>query len=957
MTNHNQTYSVNQISDLIPSRNDHVTLVHHNIRSFNANGDQFLTLFDEINRAIDLFVFTETWFRDVHVSEVDNYNSYHTTRSQTGGGVSIYCHNSHISQKLDNFSGIFNTFEVVAAMVYFNDQIFQIVGVYRPPNSNKNQFLVEFEEYMSESTSENNLIILGDFNIDIGQDSVDAIDLVGLMTSFNCRSLIFDPTRISLSGRASTIDQIWTNVESDFDSGVIECDVSDHYAIVTSLRSAVSDEVYVKKFRDHSEDSLINLNDNMTEFFNTYPLYTSGSSLDDKLAYLMDGVKLIYNDCCPIRSKSYSPEFRHKPWIDKDLKRLMKFRYFLYTENRNSYIPSYLYKNFKTHVKKMVYFSRDNYIRKCFRSCANDTRKTWKAINKHLRNKKPRNQSFILNENGTLISSNLDVASKFNSYFSTVASELESGIPPPTRSPLSYVSNLSQESFYMSPCTPEEVGNLISGMPDKSCPLFEVPVFIYKLYSEPLSSIIADLFNDSIALGSFPDLLKIARIVPVHKKGERTNLSNYRPISVLPIISKIFERLMYIRLSEFLNRNNILVPHQFGFREKSSTSDAILELLDNVYSAISNSTFLVSVFLDFSRAFDTVHHEILLSKLRCYGVRGLAENWFRSYLSHRKQYVSIDDSFSPLSDIRLGVPQGSVLGPLLFLVYINDMYISCPRLKLVHFADDTTAFATSNNHACLNQIVNSEMESLVTWLRCNRLSLNISKTSYMIFGPFSQTSDLGLSVNGVTIERVTNFKFLGVMIDSKLNFKYQINNVLAKLNSFCGILRKSKTVPVPTLKTMYFSLAWSHLTYAILAWGKCSITSINRIERAQNRVIRLIYGSSDDEVYHANRMLKFRDAYEFYCILKLYRIVNFPQENPYFHERITSFQVDHGHLTRSASNGNLTGPLFLRSRCFGSFLFSSVNFWNVLPSSLRCIEAEKKFKGSLKNHLFERMLL
>ena len=809
---------------------------------------------------------------------------------------------------------------------------------------------------MSSRAPENNLIILGDFNIDLRQDSVDAIDLDGLMTSFNCRSLIYDPTRISSSGRASTIDHIWTNVDCDFNSGVVECDVSDHYAIFASFESTVPNEVYIKKFRDHSEDALIRLNDNMLEFFNSYPSCTSETSLDDKVLYLINGIKLIYDDSCPIRAKSYSPKFCSKPWIDKEIKKLIKFKHFFYTENRKSTIPSYVYKNFKKRVSKMTNISRNDYIRNCFRSCANNTKRTWKAINKHLRNQKPRNKSFLLKINGDIISSNSEVASRFNSYFSTVATDLENAIPPSTRSPLSYLTNLTHESFYMSPCASEEVRNLILGMADKSCPLFEVPVFIYKLYSEPLSVIICDLFNESIALGLFPDLLKIARVVPAHKKGDRTNISNYRPFSVLPIISKIFERLMFGRFTKFLNRNNILVPHQFGFREKLSTSDAILEFLDSVYSAISDGKFLISVFLDFSRAFDTVNHEILLSKLHCYGVRGLAANWFRSYLSLRKQYVSIDDSFSPLSDVRLGVPQGSVLGPLLFLVYINDMYTSCPQLRLVHFADDTTAFATNKCDTRLNQILNSELQSIVTWLRCNRLSLNISKTSYMAFGPSSHNTDLGLSINGIMIDQVTQFKFLGIVIDSNLNFKHQIDVVLAKINSFCGVIRRSNTVPVPVLKTMYFSLAWSHLSYGLLAWGKCSITSINRIERAQNRVIRLIFGSSDDEVYHTNRILKFRDAYEFYCTLKLYRIVNFPQQNSYFHTRISNYQIDHTHLTRFASNGNLTAPLFFRSRCFGSFLYSSVHFWNELPPSLRSIENDRKFKCALRNHLFERML-
>ena len=240
------------------------------------------------------------------------------------------------------------------------------------------------------------------------------------------------------------------------------------------------------------------------------------------------------------------------------------------------------------------------------------------------------------------------------------------------------------------------------------------------------------LFDNSLSEGIFPECFKTAKIINIFKPGNSNSIANYRPISMVPFLSKMFEKLMCARLDSYLKSNNILCINQFGFRKNSHTSDAIIEFLDYVYSSLDEKQSNIAVYLDFSRAFDTVKHEILMSRLQHNGIRGVMLNWFKSYLSNRKQYVSVKNSSSSMSNITLDVPQGSVLGPVLFLLYINDMHRSSDHSRFVHFADATTVFASDNGINNVHASVNRELVGVDNWLKTNRLSLNVSKTSYMI---------------------------------------------------------------------------------------------------------------------------------------------------------------------------------------------------------------------------------
>ena len=297
-----------------------------------------------------------------------------------------------------------------------------------------------------------------------------------------------------------------------------------------------------------------------------------------------------------------------------------------------------------------------------------------------------------------------------------------------------FMQEPNTDSLFLMPTNEAELLKLVSSLKSNKSPGFDgIKNELIKDIIHGIVIPLVHIFNLSVSSGIVPKQLKIAKVVPIFKKGDPQTLSNYRPISLLTSFSKILEKLVYDRTVTFLNKTKIFSKFQFGFREKHTTTHAILHFVDKVAQALDNHLHTVGVFLDFSKAFDTVDHEILISKLSYYGVRGIALSWFRSYLSDRKQYVSLNGIDSSRQTICCGVPQGSLLGPLLFILYINDFHLSSDVLSFIFFADDSSVFFSHENPEILLDTVNSELKKVILWIHANKLSLNLQKTNYMFF--------------------------------------------------------------------------------------------------------------------------------------------------------------------------------------------------------------------------------
>ena len=340
--------------------------------------------------------------------------------------------------------------------------------------------------------------------------------------------------------------------------------------------------------------------------------------------------------------------------------------------------------------------------------------------------------------------------------------------------------------------------------------------FVSKEVSAPLSRLI----NACLEVGHFPDFLKLARVTPVFKAGDPTEFGNYRPISVLSVFSKIFERVIQGRLLGFLNRQGSILGTQYGFRRGHSTYMAILDMVENIRKAWENGEHCLGIFIDFKKAFDTVDHQILLGKMEHLGIRGVPLELIRSYLTNRKQYVAYNGMESSQWGITVGVPQGSILGPLFFLLYINDLSRVSSFLRCILFADDTNVFVSHKDKRELFRRLGIELGKLSDWFAHNRLTLNYNKTEYVSFckpGIGISSADCALTIDGNPIREVNESKFLGVYIDKNISWRGHIGKIKTKISQTVGIIGRARSfMQGPQLLDLYNTMVLPHLQYCLM---------------------------------------------------------------------------------------------------------------------------------------------
>ena len=888
----NYTSVDNINNNLISMENTGFSVLHLNIRSAPKNLHSLKILLENINHNFCCIALSETWFKD---SNVDVYNlqgykhEYYTRDKKQGGGVSMFVDNDLTYKNRNDLGAPNDNYEMIWVEIFKdNYKLYSniIVGViYRVPNTNIDAFNEYMEGALNKIKCENKLAyVVGDFNIDLlnmstHQHTSEFLD-INFTNSF--LPLITKPTRITTTS-ATLIDNIFSNDYSKEEAfkGIIPEDISDHMPIFLIKQNSKTKKkgeniIYTRKFDDN----------NMKEFRNCL---THGKL--DKIIE-ENSPKLAYEEFDKIINTAFESSFplieikikynNKISWLTQGLRCSIKFKNKLFkiTKVYPTDVNIKKYKTYKNNLNKLLKSAeRDHYKQKLLKVKTN-LRKTWEIIKGIINKKRTHTPIVKLSINGKENTDKSQISNHFVEFFTNVGKSLDQKIPVSKTDPLDYIKFRNEVSIYLNPCDEVKVSKMIKSINDGAPGWDNMPACVLKKNLNCIAKPLTHLINLSLTNGYFPDELKLANVIPIYKACEKMMVTNYRPISLLSIVSKVFEKIFYTRLSTFLKDQKILYKHQFGFREKHSTYMALLVLMDKIINAIEANKFTIGIFLDFSKAFDTVNHEILLRKLDIYGIRGVANDWVRSYLNNRKQFVTVNGVKSKTMSIECGVPQGSILGPLLFLVYINDLATISNNMEMIMFADDSNFFATGKNIEDLSKKINSEINNITDWLQANRLSLNIKKTNFMIFSPHPRqvTPKITIKISNQPISQIEECRFLGVMIDSKLSWKSHIKHVTSKVAKSVGILGKArKVLGRKTLETLYYTMIYPYLLYCNIIWGNCNANTIWPIFKLQKMAVRLIMNvprrESTSQYFKKLHLVKVPDLYNISVSIFMYNFI------------------------------------------------------------------------------------
>ena len=483
-----------------------------------------------------------------------------------------------------------------------------------------------------------------------------------------------------------------------------------------------------------------------------------------------------------------------------------------------------------------------------------------------------------------------------------------------------------------------------------------------------LAPVLMKIFNQSLETGEFPDVMKLAEVVPLFKGKEHYLSKNYRPISLLTTVSKVLEKIVYKRVYDYLTKTGQLHDNQYGFREKHSCEHAIGHVLGNVLKGLENHLHSAVVLLDLSKAFDTIEHQILLKKLELYGIRGVALSWFESYLTNRKLRVkcrTTSNSNEVLSDeyaVNYGTPQGSCLGPLIFLIFVNDLTLHLDNTECVQFADDTSLIFTHRNLVYLNYLVESQLSAIQDWFYANRLTLNADKSSYLLYSNSKIANNkFTVNLNGVTLPRVNQAKLLGTWIDDKLTWDYHVTTLLNKLKCGIGMLRRSKhLLTVKSKKLLYFGQIQSNLNYCLVLWGPMIQKHLlDKIVKAQRIALQLINPLVlVDTLFKAEKILPVEQLIKLEQCKMGYKLCHtlLPKKLAkcmLTDHRDASVQKTHKYQTRHKEIPNL--PQVTSSKYRLSFLFTSISEYSKLSPELKEAKNLSAFVKCLKFNYFRSM--
>jgi len=932
----------------------HLKIVHINAQSIFNDSKQaeFVDLFS--SSGIDIIVVSETWLRDGFCVNMPNYNSYYVNRpsDRNGGGVAIFTKSSHQAKVISTSLGERNRPEYILLEVLVGSNKILVAGLYRPP---KVGFLDAFQEDIyNVSVNYKYVFVCGDLNARFNSGSEETKIICDVLGLCNLHCVPFGPT-FHIPGCDSNLDIISSNCPDlliafgqKMASGFSAHDLL--YAVYNLLVPPVRKQrITCRNFNNIATDDLFNDLENASweEIFNC-------NNINSKLEIFNGIITDVMDKHAPL--KTFTAKQTSQPWMTKFIRKLIKKRNKLRIKYlRTNSAPDYeKFKDMRNYVKQEIRSAKAKFFYSKFDMCMS-SKSTWATIRSlNIANKSaPANLIVPVND--------------LNQHYASVSSIKHPDLT--AKCIKEYCTAMPHRDinckFHFKYALPENIVKAINSIKSNAKGVDQIPVTFIKLCLPVILPVLEHIFNYSLQNSVFPTTWKKANILPLLKVKNPTEPKDYRPVSNLCPLSKALEKIVHQQVCDYLDKNNLFAEFQSGFRKNHSTVTALVKVTDDIRSAMDKKMMTLLVLLDLSKAFDCVHHKLLLTKLQYLGFSDAVVNWFSSYLCDRLQRVYMsNDLFSDWAEISTGVPQGSVLGPLLFLMYLFDLPTVISKQSNYHmYADDLqlySHFSVNEFDMQLNTIT-TDVVQVIDFCVKHNLTLNVAKTQVIILGSQRYLTKLKnmsisqLSINNCSIPYSTNVTNLGVVFDATLSWNDHCAAVVKKIFAILAQLRRSFSFMPPRVRKMVVSsLVFPHIDYASVVFTDLSATNNLKLQKAQNAAMRFITGTSRYDhitpVYNQLNILKVDQRRSLAVSKLVWKIIT--TKNPsYLYKSYTFTSISNSRCTRSCKN-MLQIPNHRLVKYNHSFHVCSSQLWN----QLKLYNFLNKSYAIVSNYIFNCLL-
>ena len=967
-------------------KNNNLTILQLNIRSLLSKQSELNSLLNTLHsnkNSPNLLLLSETHLTESKMRHVNlpNYKLICQNRtSKQGGGVAIAVHNSLKYKEREDLKYLNKSFfECIIIEIKMKSLPPVLVcSLYRPPNTKSKEFLKQYKLLLNaiEKTHKGETIIRMDHNLDLLKANIheETQEFLDINFEKNILPCITRPTRITKS-TATLIDNIFISqhLHNSFDSSILISDISDHMPSIVNIHDQKLDNTKSLEFKCRSlnEKTKITELNNLLSVVDWSTLHSNNvdvafNQFQSKIEESLDKIAPYKHITIP------NHKMWKEPWITKGLSNSMNKCIQLYKKTLIKNAPQHTYNKYKIYRNCLTKIKRNAkvsyYIQKCY-SLKSNVKKLWQLINNII--KKTNDKTTLIDYitiYGVECYDPHDISNHFGKFYSKLGENVVKSIPESKLTPNHYLSKLqiNPKTLYLHQITPSEIKKYINKLPSKDSSGYDnISNKLLKQIKYSILKPLAHIFNLSIVSGVFPANMKLSEIIPLYKKGTKDLMNNYRPISLLLTISKLLGKCMYTRLYKFITKNNIFYNKQYGFRNNHSCEQAIQNLYGHILQNKEDGIQTSAVFLDLSKAFDTISHDLLLEKLEKYGIRGLSNEWIKSYISNRCLQVKCltlscnKPELSNKYNINHGTAQGSCLGPLLFNLFCNDLYLNLEYCNIIMFADDITLYASHRNTHYLNYILQTDLKTIEDWLLANKLSLNISKTYAMKFnvGKEENNKKLSLQLNDTVIPLVTSTKFLGVTIDEDLNWTKHINNIISKISVNKNLIGRTRNIlNSHAKKCIYYSHIFSHISYANTIWSSSVSCKQNKaINTIQKYCIKAIHNKSkrtpSDPLFKSSKIMKFNEIRKFELCKLAHKLKENELPTPLADLFNNSCKKTHRYCTRFKQLPNI--KKHTSTNYNNSFLCKSLTYYNELDLLTRRSKHIHEFTQKYKTQLFK----